>query len=70
MKIFVSAIEFCRRNKLHTDIMRLVAATRGCDKSLRVYCSLIFSGQFYKTLTSVIYKCSYCFQNLKQWLHL
>ena len=23
---------------------------------------------FYKTLTSVIYKCSYCFQTLKQWL--
>ena len=27
-------------------------------------------GQFYKTFTSVISKCSYCFQTLKQWLHL
>ena len=27
-------------------------------------------GQFYKTFTSVICKCSYCFQTLKQWLHL
>ena len=27
-------------------------------------------GQFNKTLTSVIYKSSYCFQPLKQWLHL
>ena len=26
--------------------------------------------QFYKTFTSVICKCSYCFQTLKQWLHL
>ena len=26
-------------------------------------------GQFDKT-NSVIYKCSYCFQTLKQWLHL
>ena len=25
------------------------------------------SGQFYKTFTIVIYKCSYCFQILKQW---
>ena len=27
-------------------------------------------GQFNKTFTSVMYKCSYCFQTLKQWLHL
>ena len=27
-------------------------------------------GQFNKTFTSVICKCSYCFQTLKQWLHL
>ena len=29
-------------------------------------------GQFDKTsqTNSVIYKCSYCFQTLKQWLHL
>ena len=27
-------------------------------------------GQFNKTSTLVIYKCSYCFQRLKQWLHL
>ena len=25
--------------------------------------------QFNKTFTLVIYKCSYCFQPLKQWLH-
>ena len=29
-----------------------------------------FRGLFNKTFTSVIYKCSYCFQTLKQWLHL
>ena len=27
-------------------------------------------GQFNKTFTRVIYKCSYCSQTLKQWLHL
>ena len=27
-------------------------------------------GQFNKTITSAIYKCSHCFQTLKQWLHL
>ena len=27
-------------------------------------------GQFNKTFTSVILKCSYCFQTLGQWLHL
>ena len=30
----------------------------------------ITKGQFNKTFTSVIYKCSCCFQTLKQWLHL
>ena len=27
-------------------------------------------GQFNKTSTSVIYKCCYCFETLKQWVHL
>ena len=27
-------------------------------------------GQFHKTFTRVIYKCNYCSQTLKQWLHL
>ena len=27
-------------------------------------------GQFNNTFTCVIHKCSYCYQNLKQWLHL
>ena len=27
-------------------------------------------GQFNKAFTSVVYKCSCCFQTLKQWLHL
>ena len=30
----------------------------------------ITKGQFNKTFTRVIYKCSCCFQTLKQWLHL
>ena len=30
----------------------------------------IARGQFNKTFASVIYKCSYCFETLKQWLHL
>ena len=30
----------------------------------------VTEGQFTKTFTSVIYKCSCCFQTLKQWLHL
>ena len=30
----------------------------------------VTEGQFNKTFTSVIYKCSCCFQTLKQWLHL
>jgi len=28
------------------------------------------SGQYNVTIITVIYKCSYCFQTLKQWLHL
>ena len=31
---------------------------------------LKYWGQFNKTFKSVIYKCSYCFRILKQWLHL
>ena len=31
---------------------------------------IITGGQFNKTVTSVIYKCSYCFQTLNQWLLL
>ena len=34
------------------------------------YFLLVSWGKFNKTFTRVIYKCNYCSQTLKQWLHL
>ena len=48
-------------------IIRRVSLKRFPFKSFANSLTLTW-GQFNKTFTSVIYKCSYCFQTLKQWL--
>ena len=62
---------------MHNRNILKIKATRSNDpfdwmqfKKQRNIVNNEIRGQFYKTFTSVISKCSYCFQTLKQWLHL